>query len=48
MTRRRWLLTVLVAAPALAGCGRQGDLRLPDRAPPPAPTPDGAGEDDDT
>ena len=33
MTRRRQVLALLLAAPALAGCGRRGDLRLPDRPP---------------
>jgi predicted small lipoprotein YifL len=36
MTRRRQLLALLLATPVLAGCGRRGDLRLPDR-PQPAP-----------
>ena len=36
MTRRRQLLALLLVAPPLAGCGRRGDLRLPER-PQPAP-----------
>ena len=46
MTRRQQLLALLLVAPALAGCGRRGDLRLPDR---PAPPPlEDSGEDSDT
>ncbi len=40
---RRQLLGLLLTASALAACGRRGDLRLPERSPPP---PEEAGEDD--
>ncbi len=34
MSRRTGLVLLLAAPPWLAGCGRQGPLRLPDEAPP--------------
>ena len=46
MTRRRRLLALLAAALILPACGRQGDLRLPDRSPPLALPPDIDADED--
>jgi len=38
MTRRRQLLALFIGALALPACGRQGQLRLPERSAPPRDT----------